>query len=193
MRKFLAHLLAFSFLFVFAPSAYADSAFGIEYGGALPAVKEDRGDGVFIITPPKPHSTFEDYWVKYTESHGVCFIMSFSQFNENDKYATSAILEFDKISRVLSKKYSNRKDWIEYVGGGAFQGNEYYAYALYAGHRKHASWWTPKANSHNDFDYIELSIKATEAEETYLALAYQNEGHFNDCSNSITAEEDDAL
>ena len=43
-----------------ASSAYADSAFGIVYGGELPSGAVDVDDGYFTVSsPPKPHSLFE--------------------------------------------------------------------------------------------------------------------------------------
>ena len=178
-----------------ASIAYADSAFGIVYGGELPSGAVDVDDGYFTVSsPPKPHSLFELYMVKYTPETGVCRITAGSENFENDKYGNKVTVAYDKLVKTLDKKYGPNGDSIERLNPNALWDEaDEFAMSLVKGDRTHGRWFEPSVNNKEEFDYVEITIDASDSSTTYITLVYQNRNLMKDCSARISASDNDSL
>ena len=187
--------VAIMFTALSAISAHADSAFGIEYGGELPSGAEDIDDGFFSVsTPPKPHSLFEIYLAKYTVETGVCYITAISKAFKNDKYGTKAKTEYDKLVKALDRKYGPEGgNWEELKAQAIWDEPDEFAMSLVQGDRNHARWFLPRADSKNEFDYVQIAINAMDSSETYIRLDYRNEILNQDCTAKISEADTDSL
>jgi len=187
--------IAIMFTALSAISAHADSAFGIEYGGELPSGAVDVDDGYFrVSTPPKPHSSFETYAVKYHTETGVCFITALSKTFENDKYGTQAKTEYDKLVAALDRKYGPEGDrWEELKAEALWDDADEFAMSLLEGDRNHARWFLPSADSKNEFNYVQIEINAIDSSKTYIKLDYNNRILNEDCTAKISEADNDSL
>jgi hypothetical protein len=181
----------------FINSASADSAFGIEYGGPVPAAAVEReGEKNYyrISPPPKPHSLFEIYTVQATAETGVCFISAVGFDFTNDKYGSKGKEQYEKLSTALSKKYGTHAGaWEEYVGSGVWDEPDQFAYSLYSKDRRHSRWWKPNAENDTEFDYIQLALKGWKDDTTWLVLNYRNNALSEKCEEMTNKGDDDAL
>ena len=188
--------IAIIFAAVSTFSAHADSAFGIEYGGELPsgAVETDN-DGFFRLSnPPKPHSLFEGYLFQYTDETGVCYISAYSETFENDKYGIKAKTAYDKLGVSLDKKYGPEGGTYEKLKADALWDEaDEFAMSLVKGDRNHARWFEPSADSQNEFDYLEIIIKALDNSNTYIKINYKNRSLEEKCEAVLSSGDDDSL
>lgn len=189
--------IAIIFAAVSTFNAHADSAFGIEYGGELPSGAEEikDNDGFFRLSnPPKPHSLFEGYAIQYTDETGVCYISALSKTFKNDKYGTKAKTAYDKLGVSLDKKYGPKGDTYENLKADALwdEAGEF-AMSLVQGDRTHARWFEPSADSQNEFDYIEILIKALDSSNTYIKIYYKNRSLDEKCEAVLSSGDDDSL
>ena len=178
-----------------ASSAHADSAFGIEYGGELPSGAVDEDDGFFSVkTPPKPHSLFDMYMLKYTAETGVCNISALSKTFENDKYGNKSVTEYDKLVDVLDRKYGPEGGkWETLKADALWDEADEFAMSLVKGDRNHARWFLPSADSKNKFDYVQININATSKSDTYIRLDYRNKSLAEDCDTQLSKTDVDSL
>ena len=176
-------------------SAHADSVFGIEYGGELPSGAVDEDDGYFSVrTPPKPHSLFELYMVKYTAETGVCYITAVSKTFENDKYGNKSVTEYDKLTEALDRKYGPEGGkWEDLKADALWDEADEFAMSLVKGDRNHARWLLPSADSKNEFDYVQIKIGATSSSDTYIKLDYRNDSLLEDCDTQLSEADVDSL
>ncbi len=188
--------LAIIFAVFSALNAHADSAFGIEYGGKLPsgAVETDSAAMFDVSNPPSPHSLFEGYQVGYTEETGVCYIMAYSETFRNDKYGTKAKSAYDKLVATLDRKYGPTGDSWEMLREDALWNEaDEFAMSLLKGDREHARWFTPSADSQNEFDYVQIIINALSSSDTFIQLSYQNGSLKDKCIAAASATDDSSL
>lgn len=183
-------------LMCLASSVFADSAFGIKYGGELPkgAVPTDDAGKFRVVSPPNPHSLFEDYVVRYTPETGVCHIQGYTKTFEPDKYGTKAKDAYDSLVASLGKKYGPNGDkWEVLMPDALWDEPDEFAMSLHEGDRKHARWFTPKANSKREFDYVQIVILGLDSSSTYIHLSYQNENLFKECKETISESDNSSL
>ena len=177
-------------------SVLADSAFGIEYGGELPKNAEPVDDaGLFIVPlPPKPHSLMDGYSVLYTPETGVCTIRSVSKTFENDKYGTQATGAYDRLVKVLDKKYGPNGVKLEGLMSSALWDKpDEFARSLVAGDRYHARWFEPTASSDVEFDFVQIEVHALGPSKTYVSLMYLNSKLQDKCMNVLSEADDSSL
>lgn len=176
-------------------NAHADSAFGIEYGGELPSGSIDIDDGFFTVSsPPKPHSMFEIYSVKYTAVTGVCYITAISETFENDKYGIKATAAYDKLAEALDGKYGPNGDaWETLKADALWDDADEFAMSLVQGDREHARWFKPTTDSQKEFDYVQIAIKALDRSDTYITLRYENSSLKEECDELLSAGDNGSL
>lgn len=183
-------------MFLVGSSVFADSAFGIEYGGELPKGAEQTKTAGFyrVPLPPKPHSLMVGYNVLYTPETGVCLIGSYTKTFENDKYGTQAKEAYDRLGEALNKKYGpNGNKWEELKSSALWDEPDEFARSLIEGDRNHARWFEPTAGSDAEFDYVQISIGAMGSSETFISLAYENSKKRTKCDKILSEADDSSL
>lgn len=183
-------------MFLVGSSVFADSAFGIEYGGELPkSAEQTKRTGLYRVPlPPKPHSLMEGYNVVYTPETGVCLIGSYTKTFENDKYGTQATGAYDRLVEALNKKYGPKGDtWEELKSSALWDEPDEFARSLVAGDRNHARWFEPTANSDVEFNYVQIKVDALGSSETYISLSYQNTELREKCKKILSEADDSSL
>ena len=97
--------------------------FGIEMGDVPSMSKfkdfqEVNGRPNMLLgqNPPKAHSSFENYGIKFSSSSGACWVKGIGKDIEPDAYGTSTKSEMDKVAKQISSKYgkSEKTDMLGY-------------------------------------------------------------------------------
>jgi len=150
--------------------------FGIEFHTPVENLEiiEDLGHGKYLVTPPKPHPSFESYVVQATPSVGICWIKGVSGTVGNDAYGIQARQLHGSLNAQLEKRYGagelaeglrsgsiwdEPRDWTQ-----GLTANERHCYVL---------WERPTARLlPDDVDSIFLGVKGLSSDETNVGLEY---------------------
>lgn len=81
--------------------------FGIEFFSAADQLEilNDLGQGKFLVSPPKPHPSFDTYAVQATPKLGVVWIKAITPTIPNDAYGNQIRQAFNALKSQLAMRY----------------------------------------------------------------------------------------
>ena len=161
--------------------------FGIKLGEKLQdkiKIKE-IANMIFSVNPPKPISTFEEYWVAIDDSKKITKVSSFSQTYKNDEYCSESQSKFSSLENSLIKKYGEPANKFDFLKSGAlWKDDRDYRMSLVKNERHHAIFW----------EYGEYAVSIEEQADIYgcyIVLRYEHkELHKKNISNKKQKEEE---
>ena len=94
----------------------------------------------------------------------------------------------------LDKKYGpNGDSWEELEADALWDKVDEFAMSLLKVDRHHSRWFTPSADSQNEFDYVQIAIRALDRSNTYISLMYKNKSLSEKCDAVASSVDDDSL
>ncbi|NCA71008.1 MAG: hypothetical protein EOM91_13050 [Sphingobacteriia bacterium] len=107
--RYVAWFVAASFLI--GLSVATAGPFGFEFGENVSIYQcpELPGNPGYYkcIKAPKPHSAFESYVLKASNSHGICWIKAIGRDINDNSFGSSTKAEVNNLASQLEKKYGS--------------------------------------------------------------------------------------
>lgn len=81
--------------------------FGIDFYAAIDKfeVLEELGEAKYVVSPPKPHPSFDTFIVQATPTLGVVWVKALSPIISDDAYGNLTIQAMEKLHKQLSMRY----------------------------------------------------------------------------------------
>ena len=189
-------ILALYISAIFFPSAALAQAFGISMGENPAALNnhEEIQNGVHTVSAPNPHSEFESYIVKASDSHGVCMVRGIGKDHTNDRFGQSVRQSFQALEAVLESNYGLflKNDFLR--SGALWDGSEEWVMAIRQNERVYQSVWDndEKSELPANIQSIILAVNATSSSSSWVVLQYTFINH-DDCQDELTQIEASGL
>lgn len=154
--------------------------FGIDMGMTLDEITKLSttapvlSEGVYIITPPKPHPMFETYVVRISKTYGVYFIKAVGKTIETSIYGDTLKGEFQTLKDGLVKTYGscNIMDFLR--SGSIWDEPDDWMMGLRKGERFLMATWGSEYGSTlpEDIASIIIAAQAISSQAGYLGVEY---------------------
>lgn len=158
------------------PSPTYSQAFGVEMGQDVTTIGNYQkiGTNLYSVEVPQPHSEFERYVVRATDSHGVCVVRGIGKDHPNDRFGTSVRKAFRSIESVLENNYGSflKNDFLR--RGALWGDSNEWVMSLRQNERVFQSVWDNEENSTlpENIKSIILQVNATSSSSSWIALQY---------------------
>lgn len=173
MRKIL--IVLFVTLVCMPPSAFAQ-AFGIAMGESVASIKNSTEirPGYYSVEVPSPHSEFESYVVRASDTHGACVVRGVGKDHINDRFGISVKRAFESLETILENNYGPflKNDFLR--GGALWDDSNEWVMAIRQNERVFQSVWDRDENSRlpSNIKSIILQVNATSSDSSWIALQY---------------------
>ena len=154
-------------------------------------------DAVMVETParlaltrvPKPHSSFEVYWLEFGPK-GLLRILAISKTIETNGHGKEVKRAFLELKKPLEKKYGTSETLDSLSSGSLWTAQQHWMMGFLQKDRELASLWLPEnyRNLPNGITLIQLTVSVQSASEGLLSLMYEFEG-WKAYSASLKAKE----
>ena len=150
--------------------------------------------GYFSCEAPKPHSAFEQYVVKASESHGICWIKGVGKDISDNGYGSSTLAKHAELKSVLSKAYGEISETTDFVLPGALWSEaDEWLMAIDKKQRFYSVNWSDlKVPSKPKLKQIYLGVGATGNAKGWLTLEYYSKD-YEDCKTAVSQSESGSL
>lgn len=173
--KSVAFIAAAAALF-YAHPAWAQ-AFGIQAGAAISSisVKENLGNGSYLITVPTPHPEFSDYVAVASDATGVCLVRGVGKSHDNDRFGNDVRDAFSSISKALGGKYGEHAHYDFLRIGSIWKDSDEWVMSIVQNERIFQDVWDGESKSvmPEDISEIILGVSAQNSSSSYLVLQYR--------------------
>lgn len=138
--------------------------------------------------PPKPHSSFEAYIVRFSSSTGACWVKAIGKDIDADNFGIRTKVELEKISDQIKKKYGNYEKTDRLFSGSIWDDPDDWMMGLYKNERFLMYEWNSKTSStvaEYDLKSIYAAAKAKDSSDGYVIAEFYFTNH-----DQCEAEED---
>ncbi len=179
------------------PALINASGFGIVMGTAPSKYNCESitgQTGLFTCNAPKPHSAFETYAVRASESHGICWVKGIGKTISDNGYGTSTKTKLTELQSILSKAYGEISDTNDFLMPGALWDEpKEWLMAIQQKQRSYSvSWNDLQISTKPKLKEIYLGVGSTGSSHGFIALEYYSKV-YADCMSAIAESESDAL
>ena len=160
--KISLNALACLFLLSLASSAFA-GPFGLDMGMSKSQLGDswralESSPGYYVSkTPPKPHSAFDNYIVKLSATHGLCWIKAVGKDVSTNGYGTSLKSAFGDLRERLSAAYGNAKIDDFLVSGSIWDDPDDWMMGLARKDRYYMAQWNEESGAEGCFCFSTVS------------------------------------
>lgn len=180
---------------IWSTGIYA-AGFGLEFGAdpsKFDCSPVPSSPGLFRCSmPPKPHSAFEDYAVKASPKHGICWIKGVGKDISDSRFGSATKSATDEMAQTLNRLYGPSKKIDLIMPRALWDGAHEWLMSIAQNERLYAYQWEDLESKKPMLKSVALMAKATGSSKGYIALDYYATFH-EECSQAILASEADAL
>jgi len=173
-----------------------DGPFGLKMGltlEQLKAIDPDliplKNNGYFITAIPKPHPSFDKYFLDVSPKTGLCRIMTLDEDIKTNSQGTQLRTQYGVIRDALAKKYGAfyEKDFL--YPGSTMEDPHFYMLSLLKKERVLGSDWNTdsKANLSDGITNVTLITIANDLQTGSIMLIYE----FSNCKEFEEELKDD--
>ena len=143
-------------------------------------------------TVPIPHSDFESYSLRFSQTNGLCKISAIGKDIKSGDSGSEIKSVFNSLDESLSKKYGKGKKYD--FTSSKYESPEYWMMYLLKKNRTLTKFWMKEYGStlSNNLSAIQLNANAIDMSTGYLILNYEFE-NFSDCVDEAKSEKSKAL
>lgn len=193
MRLVLTFLLT---VFV-TPLAMASGPFGVSMGADPLSLKGAQHinsvHSIYKFEPSQPHSSFKEYWVQASKTHGVCEIKANTDKIQTNSFGTWLVAEFGRIEQGLKKVYGENVSYNMRYPGSRFSEPQDMMAALMAQEHALVAMWGDKSYVLKDnIISVGLMGEALGTDHGMLVIQYTFKNH-QACIEEINSANDAVL
>lgn len=150
--------------------------------------------GVYYCDAPKPHSAFENYAVRASDKHGICWVKGIGKDVADNGYGSSTKLKHSELQGALSKAYGEISETSDFIIPGALWDDaDEWLMSIKQNQRVYSvAWQNLEMPGKPKLNQIYLGVNATGSSEGYLALEYYAK-FYEECKTAIVDSESSAL
>jgi hypothetical protein len=192
MKRFL-----FGVLILLVSISLNASQFGLKMGMKLNQIDKNAkkiGNGIYVVSVPKPHGAFEQYVVRVSPTKGLYYIKAIGKNISTNGAGISLITAFDSMEEKLTKVYGKHQK-IDYLSSGSlWTESQYWMMGLLKQDRYLFANWNKKEGSKlkDNLSTVILGVDAINQETGYIIVEYKY-SNSKKCEQELAKMEDDAL
>ena len=163
-----------------SPTKTYEGPFGLAMGIQIKELEEElgfkkRSETTYTGTPPKPASSFEQYFISAAPSAGVCRIIATHDVKGVSGSGDQLKAATDSIAEMLEVKYGKPTEKFNFASQDVYKRNpKFWMMALMKEDVTYSYWWM-KGKSFdppNDISAITLEAQSSSIEDGYVRLTY---------------------
>lgn len=163
-----------------SPTKTYEGPFGLAMGIQTKELEEElgfkkRSETTYTGTPPKPASSFEQYFISAAPSAGLCRIIATHDVKGVSDSGDQLKAATDSIAEMLEVKYGKPTEKFNFASQDVYKRNpKFWMMALMKDDVTYSYWWM-KGKSFdppNDISAIKLEAQSSSIEDGYVRLTY---------------------
>ncbi|MCK9309299.1 MAG: hypothetical protein M0P99_03400 [Candidatus Cloacimonetes bacterium] len=179
-----------------------DGPFGLKMGLTLSQLKqidsevsETDNEGVFRMNiVPKPHKSFESYFIVVSPKTGLAKIIAISEDVITNSSGSALRSKYTEVRDAIYKKYGDYTEHDFVNSGSIWTEPQYFMHALDSGDAYLSSTWENSEGSiiPEEIADIYLSVDSLDTRTGYMKLMYEFT-NFSDYADEIKEKEDSSF
>mgnify|MGYP003958202049 FL=1 len=189
-------LLCSLFIIIYCQNVYA-GPFGLKMGMKLDKIDSKAkmvAPGMYYVSVPKPHSSFEKYVVNIAPKTGLCYIKAIGKDIPTSVYGIELKSKFNDMKVKLDKAYGKGKTTDKLMPNSIWhEANEWMKGLIKKERHLFAIWENSSGkNVKGDIVNIAMAAKPSGRSKGYIAIDYTFKNE-DKCKKEISSQEDGAL